>query len=105
MVRPGRKEGGTMRPRHKPTPEELKRAEAQARAWRLLAKAIEQEGRICFGLAWYGTETEAEEAAKAVQEAGHTYNGGYFHGMPCGREKQFDYDHPQAGRRYAVSCR
>ena len=63
---------------------------------------VEQESRICFALMWFATEQEAEEVAAWVHERGYTYNGGWFHGMPCGREKHFDFE--KDGRKlYAVS--
>jgi hypothetical protein len=65
-------------------------AQRYAEANRLLAKAVRQEGRICFGLAWFDDEATAIAAGKAVREAGYTVNGGYFHGMPCDRAPEFD---------------
>jgi hypothetical protein len=56
----------------------------------VVPKPVRSEGRICFGINWYATEAEALEAAKAVRARGDTYNGGFFHGMPCGRAPEFD---------------
>ena len=47
--------------------------------------------RICFGLAWYTIEAEADRAAAEVVKRGLTYNGGFYHGMACGRDKSWDY--------------
>ena len=59
------------------------------------------EGRSCFGLIWYPTEEAAKRAAAQVDS---TYNGGWFHGMPCGRDGNFDYTDPDDGQAYfAVS--
>ena len=66
-------------------------------------KIVKHDSRICFGLEYYATEEEAEKRAKQVRKLGYTYNGGFFDGMPCGREKQFDHDDPKHGRLYAVS--
>jgi len=78
----------TTRPKYRPVPAPFK-----------------SQGRICFGINWYRTEAEAIEAGEIVRERGETYNGGYFHGMPCGRDKQWDYDDADAGRLYAVTTR
>jgi hypothetical protein len=83
----------TTRHRRKPTPAaELQKAELYGAAHKALAKAVRQEGRICFGLAWFDNEADAIAAGQAVHAAGYTVNGGYFHGMPCDRASQFDYE-------------
>lgn len=75
-----------------------------ARMLDLAEDRVEYEGRICFGLEYFDTEERAIERGKEIAAAGHTYNGGMFHGRTCGREPQFDYTHPKTGkRRYAVS--
>lgn len=72
----------------------------------VLAKAVRTESRICFGLAWFDDAQLAEEAAQAIMARGDRYNGGYYHGMPCGRAPTFDYFDPDTGRRlYAVTTR
>ena len=70
--------------------EKARQAKLYQQAWQALRKAVRQEGRICFGLAWFDDEQLAIEAGKAVREAGYTVNGGYFHGMPCDRAPEFD---------------
>lgn len=70
---------------------------------RTMPEGVKSEGRICFGIVWYATEEEADLAAEIVREHGRTYNGGWFHGMPCGRDRGFDYDDPELGRLYAVT--
>lgn len=67
------------------------------------SRAVRREERICFGLAWFADEADANAYAAEVKAAGNTYNGGFFHGMPCGRESHFDYNDPERGRLYAVS--
>lgn len=51
---------------------------------------VDRDSRICFGISFFLSEKEADEYAKFVKEQGYTYNGGYFDGMPCGRDKSFD---------------
>lgn len=58
--------------------------------------------RSCFGLFWFVKEDDAETYAAFVRHKGLTYNGGFFHGMKCGREKQFDKE-TENGKLYAVS--
>lgn len=64
---------------------------------------VKRDSRICFGIAYFSTETDADRYAKDVRRRGLTYNGGYFHGAPCGRAGSFDHDDPQLGRLYAVT--
>lgn len=65
---------------------------------------VKQDGRICFGIDYYATEEDAQVAAAIVREQGRTYNGGYFHGMPCGREEHRDYVDPETGKKlFAVT--
>jgi hypothetical protein len=67
-----------------------KKKPAKPAAKKKLPVPVESEQRICFGIYWFRTEAEANIYAAAVTEAGLTYNGGWFHGMPCGRDKSFD---------------
>lgn len=53
---------------------------------------VKVESRICFGISYFATEAEALAYAALVAEQGRTYNGGFFHGMPCGRDAVFDHD-------------
>ena len=62
-----------------------------------------RDDRICFGLAFFVTEAEADEYAVNVQAAGRKYNGGYFHGMDCGRSKGFDHTDEDGVQYYAVT--
>ena len=48
------------------------------------------DSRICFGINYFATESEATEYAKIVRRRGDTYKGGFFDGMPCGRATEFD---------------
>lgn len=66
-------------------------------------KAVESESRTCFGIAWFLKESDADGYAAEVRAKGHTYNGGMFHGMACGRDRGFDKNDPQGKRLYAVT--
>jgi hypothetical protein len=59
--------------------------------------------RICFAIAYFLTEVEAKEYSALVKAQGYTYNGGMFHGMPCGRDSGFDYVDEELGQLYAVT--
>ena len=59
--------------------------------------------RICFALAWFKTEAEAKVFAEEVEKSGATYNGGFYHGMTCGRDKSWDYKDEELGQLYAVT--
>lgn len=68
------------------------------------AKAVKHDSRICFGIAYFATEEDADAYAAVVKEQGLTYNGGWFHGMPCGRDKAFDHVDKETGQQlYAVT--
>lgn len=51
----------------------------------------DMDSRSCFGIEYYDSEDKALYATLLTKLMGNTYNGGFFHGMPCGREKSFDY--------------
>lgn len=70
-----------------------------------LPTPVKLESRICFGIAFYATEADATLAADAVRARGETYNGGFYHGMPCGRDTHFDYVDPEHGPLFAVTTR
>ncbi len=63
------------------------------------------ESRICIGIAYFLREEDAEVYGKAITRSGATYNGGFFHGMQCGREPSRDYTDKALGRLYAVTTR
>lgn len=65
---------------------------------------IRTESRICFGISYFATEEEADAFAEHVRERGDTYNGGWFHGMPCGRDRGFDRRNDEGERvEFAVT--
>jgi len=66
---------------------------------------VKTDSRICFGIQYFSTEADAEAFARIVLTRGDTYNGGFFHGMPCGRDKGFDYTDEKLGQLYAVTTR
>lgn len=59
-------------------------------AWQTLdAKRVDCEVRICFAISWFDNEELANQAGEASAKV-NTYNGGWFHGMACGRDHGFD---------------
>jgi len=58
--------------------------------------AADIDSRICFGIHFYDSEEKASIATLITQLQGNTYNGGWFHGMACGRDNSFDYVVTQA---------
>ena len=54
---------------------------------------VEVDVRICFGIAWFEKEEDADRYAEEVVRKGLTYNGGWYHGMACGRDKSWDGKH------------
>lgn len=59
--------------------------------------------RICFCIYFFYDEAKADEYAAYVEKKGFTYNGGMFHGMPCGRDKSFDKIDADGRKMYAVT--
>jgi len=64
---------------------------------------VKTDSRICFGIAYFTSEKDADRYAKDVQRRGITYNGGWLDGKPCGRETQWDHEDPTLGKLYAVT--
>jgi hypothetical protein len=64
---------------------------------------VKRDSRICFGIAYFTSEAEADAYAAYVRERGYTYNGGWFDGMPCGRDITFDHMDPKLGPLFAVT--
>lgn len=61
------------------------------------------DSRICFGIIYFNNNDDARTCDKRVRGQGLTYNGGFFHGMPCGREPDRDYTDANGVRWYAVT--
>lgn len=89
----------------KPTPEQLaldyiagkieltpkQRDTLLERLGKLSGRPADIDSRICFGIHFYDTEEKAYYATLITKVQGNTYNGGWFHGMACGRDTSFDY--------------
>ena len=54
-------------------------------------KAAKHDSRICFGISYFTSEADAKKYHDYVRSKGFTYNGGWFDGMACGRDKTFDH--------------
>jgi hypothetical protein len=61
------------------------------------------DGRISLSVLYFESLADAELIAKEVKEQGCSYNGGWFDGMPCGREPARDYLN-EGIKWYAVTC-
>ena len=66
------------------------------RLGKLSGRPADIDSRICFGIHFYDSEEKARYATLITQVQGNTYNGGWFHGMACGRDTSFDYIVTQA---------
>lgn len=55
-----------------------------------LPHQVDWDVRICFAIRWFDSEEAADAYDKVVKAEGRTYNGGYFHGSPLGRDKSWD---------------
>ncbi len=69
----------------------------------VLPEPVKIDSRICFAINYFTTEADALAFATDVERRGITYNGGWFHGMPCGRETKWDHVDPTLGKLYAVT--
>jgi len=63
---------------------------------------LSQSGN-CMGVLFFRSEVEANAMAALVKVRGDRYNGGLYDGMPCGREANRDFTHPELGKLYAVT--
>jgi len=61
------------------------------------------DGRICFGIALFDDESKADAYDTKVRAKDTRYNGGWFHGRPCGRDKSWDTDHESGIKLFAVT--
>jgi hypothetical protein len=64
---------------------------------------VKTDSRICLGISYFLSEADAQAYAQEIVRRGHTYNGGFFHGMQCGREESRDYLDDELGQLYAVT--
>lgn len=60
---------------------EMAELESRATRWR--------DG-ICYGFIWFSTLSDAERYAELEHALGWTVNGGWYDGMPLGRERSRD---------------
>jgi hypothetical protein len=65
-----------------------------------MPQPVQTDRRLDYGVQYYRTAAEAEQAAAAVQD--QVFAAGPFAGDPCGRMPDFDYDDPTHGRLYGV---
>ena len=68
-----------------------------------LPKPVKIDSRICFSINYFTSEADADLFAADVVRRGITYNGGWFHGRPCGRDETWDYEDRALGKLYAVT--
>lgn len=61
------------------------------------------DSRISFAIYYFTSEADAQLYAADVARRGSTYNGGWFHGRPCGRDTTWDHTDPTLGPLYAVT--
>ena len=69
----------------------------------VLPAPVKTDSRICFSIQFFTSEADADAYAAYVRKMGITYNGGFFHGMPCGRDSTWDRFDPELGPLYAVT--
>lgn len=75
---------------------------AERAEYNKLHDKAEIDSRICLSIAYFRIERDAERFGQLSAKAGNTYNGGWFHGMICGREEGRDYGEG-AERKYAAT--
>ena len=63
--------------------------------------AVKRDSRTCFGISWFTSEEDATAYSDAVRAAGRTYNGGFMHGLPLGRDRTWDYVDADLGPLFA----
>lgn len=73
------------------------------RLFKIAGEPADRDSRSCFGVYYYDSEMKADVASLAVRLRGDSYNGGWFHGMPCKRDKSFDEKNKDGVNLYAVT--
>jgi hypothetical protein len=66
-------------------------------------KPVKIDARTAFAINWFQSEADAQAFAADVKRRGATYNGGWLHGRPCGRDETWDYVDENLGKLYAVT--
>jgi hypothetical protein len=70
---------------------------------RVVPVPVKTDSRICFGISYFTTKADAAAFDRFVAKRGDTYNGGWLHGKPCGRDQTWDHVDPVLGQLYAVT--
>lgn len=66
---------------------------------------VKIDSRISFGISYFTTAADADAFGALVSARGDTRNGGWFHGMPLGRDAAWDYVDDTLGPLFAVTTR
>ena len=66
-------------------------------------RPVEIDGRTCYGIHFFDSEEKADLYGRAIALRGDTYNGGYSHGRPCGRDESWDYVRKDGVKLYGVT--
>lgn len=64
------------------------------------ASPIHFDSRTCFAIAFFLKEADAQAYGDYHRQRGSTYNGGYFDGMPTGRDSSFDFVITEMHQKY-----
>ena len=81
----------------------MKRAQKKTIPATAVPTPVKLDSRICFAIAYFTSEADAIAYDAHVRATGQTYNGGWFDGMPCGRDKGWDYVDATLGQLFAVT--
>lgn len=68
-----------------------------------LPDPVRVDARTAFAINYFQSEADAQAFAADVKRRGATYNGGWLHGKPCGRDSTWDYVDGKLGKLYAVT--
>lgn len=79
------------------------KTKSKAQSARIVPTPVKIDSRICFGIAYFTSEADAADYALDVRRRGLTYNGGFFDGMACGRDKTWDYTDEALGPLFGVT--
>lgn len=63
---------------------------------------VDTDVRICFGIAWFDSESNAEAFSAKVMADDHRYNGGWYDGRRCCRDDSWDREQDGV-KHYAVT--
>lgn len=68
-----------------------------------LPRPVKTASLIAIGVVYLASEEDAAAWDEHVRGTGQAYNGGYYDGMPCGREPGRDFADEEHGKLYAVT--